>query len=151
MITDITALGRKLSDTTIQMHEAIAAAAGLSGTDHKYLYLIIDYGPITAGQLAQRARLTTGAITGIIDRLEKRKLVKRVYDKTDRRKVRIVANKTTVDEILTPLSAQLKERITHLIDTYSPEEQALIKRYLNDSITVMHKFIEDLRNHPQHD
>ncbi len=54
------------------MHEAIAKSAGLTGTDHKYLGLIIQHGEMTAGKLSKLTGLTTGAITGLIDRLEKR-------------------------------------------------------------------------------
>lgn len=144
MNNSIAALGRKLSDTTIQLHEAIAAAAGLSSTDHKYLYLVVDHGPLTAGELAEKARLTTGAATGIIDRLEKRKLVKRVFDKTDRRKVKVQANADTVAKLLTPLSAKLQQKIEKLINTYSIQEQEIIEQYLNESIITMQEFTQDI-------
>ena len=43
---------------------------GLSGTDHKCLELVIRApAPITAGQIAQQSGLSTGAVTGVIDRL----------------------------------------------------------------------------------
>jgi DNA-binding MarR family transcriptional regulator len=57
------AASRKYSDTSILMHEAISRKAGLSGTDHKYLGLLIQEGPMTAGELSQRTGLTGGAIT----------------------------------------------------------------------------------------
>ncbi|RYZ98795.1 MAG: MarR family transcriptional regulator [Sphingobacteriaceae bacterium] len=144
MINEISILGKKLSDTTLQMHEAIASTAGLSGMDHKYLYLIVENGPITAGELADKAHLTTGAVTGVIDRLEKRKLVNRVFDQADRRKVRIKANKKVLGELLTPLSDKLRQRITNLLETFNAEERTLIERYLNASITVMQEFTEEL-------
>jgi DNA-binding transcriptional ArsR family regulator len=85
-------LGKQISDTTILMHEAIAKKAGLTGTDHKYLSLLIDKGKLTAGELSTLTGLSTGAATGLIDRFEKKKLVKREFDKTDRRKVYIIPN-----------------------------------------------------------
>src|SRR5579864_1356120 len=88
----IAGLGRRFSDATIFLHEAIAQNAGLTATDHKYLGLIMQKGPVTAGQLSKLSGLTTGAITGLVDRLEKKKLVKRQFDKSDRRKIIIVAN-----------------------------------------------------------
>ena len=66
-------LGRGFSDATIFLHEAIAQKAGLSTTDHKYLGLIMQKGPITAGEFSKLTGLTTGAITGLVDRLEKKK------------------------------------------------------------------------------
>jgi DNA-binding MarR family transcriptional regulator len=68
---------KRYSDTSILVHEAIARKAGLSGTDHKYLGLLMDKGPMTAGQFSQLTGLTGGAITGLIDRLEEKKLARR--------------------------------------------------------------------------
>ena len=42
---------------------------------------------MTAGRLAERARLSPGAITALIDRLEEKKLARRVRDTDDRRRV----------------------------------------------------------------
>src|SRR6185436_16887486 len=85
-------ISRQYSDVSILMHEAIARQAGLTGTDHKYLGFILQKGEMTAGELSNATGLTTGAVTGLIDRLEKKKLVKRQFDKNDRRKVIIVPN-----------------------------------------------------------
>lgn len=55
----------------VLLHQAIADRLGLNLTDHKARGFVLDAGaPITAGQLAARTGLTTGAITGIVDRLE---------------------------------------------------------------------------------
>jgi DNA-binding MarR family transcriptional regulator len=64
---DFRASSRAYSDASILMHEAIARQAGLSGTDHKYLGLLIEKGKLTAGDLAQLSGLTTGAVTGLIE------------------------------------------------------------------------------------
>src|SRR5690606_14825256 len=93
-------LGRQFSDITIRMHEAIARDSGLAGTDHKYLGYILQNGRMTAGELSEITGLTTGAVTGLIDRFEKKKLVKRVYDKNDRRKVFIEPNIENTGKIL---------------------------------------------------
>src|SRR5689334_16397083 len=91
MSTDATTRVRKLSQqyayTSIQMHETIGRKAGFSGTDHKYLGFFLQKGAMTAGELATLTGLTTGAVTGLIDRFEKKKLVKRQFAKDDRRKV----------------------------------------------------------------
>jgi DNA-binding MarR family transcriptional regulator len=61
--------------------------AGLNRTDWRCLDILGTRGPMTAGQLAEAVRLTTGAVTGVLDRLEAAGLVRRVRDTTDRRKV----------------------------------------------------------------
>ena len=73
--------GQQYAYTLLRMHELIAKKAGFPGTDHKYLGFFLQKGSMTAGELANLSGLTTGAVTGLIDRFEKKKLVKRHYDK----------------------------------------------------------------------
>src|SRR5690606_40728441 len=73
-IRRIRKLNQAYAYTALQLHEFIGRAAGFSGTDHKYLGFLIQQGPMTAGELARLTGLTTGAVTGLIDRFEKRKL-----------------------------------------------------------------------------
>jgi DNA-binding MarR family transcriptional regulator len=61
--------------------------AGLNRTDWRCLDILGTRGPMTAGQLAEAVRLTTGAVTGVLDRLEAAGLVRRVRDTQDRRRV----------------------------------------------------------------
>ena len=136
---------RKYSDTSILMHEAISRKAGLSGTDHKYLGLLIENGPMTAGELSQRTGLTGGAITGLIDRLEKKKLAKREFDKEDRRKVFIVANEANTIKLLTPLFKELQQKTTKLLASYSDRDLEIIKKYMVEATGVMNDVLENLK------
>src|SRR2546428_12497931 len=78
---------RRKSTATVLFHTAVAERLGLSATDHKYADLIARQGPMTAGELADRTGLTTGAITGVLDRLEPAGGVRRERDPHDRRRV----------------------------------------------------------------
>ena len=62
---------REMSTETIMFHQAVADILGLHITDHKCLDFIYRFGAMPAGRLADLTGLTTGAVTGIIDRLEK--------------------------------------------------------------------------------
>jgi DNA-binding MarR family transcriptional regulator len=128
---------RKYSDAGILMHEAISRKAGLSGTDHKYLGLIIEEGPFTSGELSQLTGLSTAGITVLIDRLEKKKLVKREYDKNDRRKVIIVGNAENAKKLLSPLFKELQQKTTELLKTYSASELQVIERYFLQASELM--------------
>ena len=65
-------LGRDLSTRTVFFHEAAAGRLGLGITDYKCMdFIQRATEPLTAGQLAEVTGLTTGAITGVIDRLER--------------------------------------------------------------------------------
>lgn len=78
---------RRLTRATLLLQQVIAEDMGLHVTDAECLDFLMEMGPSTAGALARATRLTTGAITSVIDRLEKAGLVKRGPDPRDRRKV----------------------------------------------------------------
>jgi DNA-binding MarR family transcriptional regulator len=65
----------------------MAELAGLNRTDWRCLDILSTRGAMTAGQLAEAARLTTGAVTGVLDHLEGVGLVRRVRDTADRRRI----------------------------------------------------------------
>src|SRR5215472_7838801 len=82
-------LGRNASTRTVFLHQAIAQQVGLNATDTKAIDLILR-GPsdgVTAGWLSEQTGLTTGAVTHILDRLERREFIERVRDTEDRRRV----------------------------------------------------------------
>lgn len=145
-IQTISELGRLFSDATILMHEAIARKAGLTGTDHKYLGILIQKGAITAGEFAQLTGLTTGAVTGLVDRLEKKNLAKRQFDKDDRRKIMIVPETENAMQLLGGTFAMLQSKIVGLISSFSDEEKAVIEKYLRSTIMVMNEMTNDLNN-----
>jgi DNA-binding MarR family transcriptional regulator len=66
---------------------AVAELAGLNRTAWRCLDILGTRGPMTAGQLAQAAHLTTGAVTAIVDQLEAEGLARRDRDRDDRRRV----------------------------------------------------------------
>ncbi|RAJ93029.1 hypothetical protein LX87_04541 [Larkinella arboricola] len=70
VIKRIRKLNQQHSYTSIQMHEVISRKLCISGNGHKYLRFLIEKGPMTAGELANLTGLTTGAVRGLIDRLE---------------------------------------------------------------------------------
>ncbi|TPD69792.1 MarR family winged helix-turn-helix transcriptional regulator [Flavobacterium microcysteis] len=128
---------RQYSDASIFMHEAIARKAGLAGSDHKYLGLILQHKELTAGELSKSTGLTSGAVTGLIDRLEKKKLLKRKFTKDDRRKVIIVPNEENAMKLLQPLFVELQQKTTALIASFSPSEMEAIKRYFSEATVIM--------------
>lgn len=78
---------RRFTRSSLILQHVIAQDIGLNVTDAECLDFLQEMGPSTAGALAKAARLTTGAITNVIDRLEKAGFVKRSPDPNDRRKV----------------------------------------------------------------
>jgi DNA-binding MarR family transcriptional regulator len=141
----IAELGRKFSDATIFLHEAIARKAGLSGADRKYLGLLIQHGPMTAGELSKQTGLTTGAVTGLVDRLEKKKLARRQFDRNDRRKIIIVPNIQNATKLFGPSQSLLRSKITNMISTFSDNEISVLEKYLRLTIEVMNEVTTKLK------
>lgn len=137
---------RQYSDASIFMHEAIARKAGLTGSDHKYLGLILQHKELTAGDLSKLTGLTTGAVTGLIDRLEKKKLLKRQFTKDDRRKVIIVPNEENTMKLLQPLFLELQQKTSDLIATFSSTEIQAIERYFTEATAIMKQTTNNINN-----
>lgn len=150
MDTDTIRRIRKLSQqhsyTSIQMHESIGQKAGLSGTDHKYLGFLLQQGAMTAGELAALTGLTTGAITGLIDRFEKKKLVKRQFAAADRRKVIIEPNTKKIMALLEPLYATYRKETEKLIASFSDKDIKIIESYFLKSLDIMNETTRHLNN-----
>ncbi|GLZ34314.1 MarR family transcriptional regulator [Lentzea sp. NBRC 105346] len=120
---------RELSALTVMFHNRVAEQMGLSTTDEKCLDLAMRAdGPVTAGRIAELSGLSTGAVTGVIDRLERGGFVRRVRDPHDRRKV------------LVEIVPQDLEKYAHLFDEagksmvevlghFTPEEREVLERY----------------------
>ncbi len=100
------AVGKDFASAILMFHTALAERLGLNATDHKALDLIARHGPLTAGRLAETTGLTTGAVTGIVDRLERAGFAVRERDTVDRLVVRIVAvpeRRAEIEALVVPM------------------------------------------------
>jgi DNA-binding MarR family transcriptional regulator len=87
LVYDLMMAVRRLTRSSLMLQYAVAEKMKLNATDAECIDFLMEIGPSTAGDLARVTRLTTGAITNVIDRLEKAGFVKRESDPKDRRKV----------------------------------------------------------------
>jgi DNA-binding MarR family transcriptional regulator len=117
---------RQLSTATILFHQAVADRLGMNVTDHKCADILLHSGPIPAGELARRTGLTTGAITGVIDRLEKAGFARRARDPGDRRRVIIEPLVEHIEEVIGPLFVSMAQASAELCARYSTDELAVI-------------------------
>lgn len=123
-------LGRDFIAAVVVFHELVGRCLGLSATDRKCLDLL-SRGPVTAGEIAAFTGLTTGAVTGIIDRLVKAGYAERVSDPQDRRRV-LVARKANsrLDELLPIIFGPLGKDMAGVTSKYSPRELEAIADFL---------------------
>lgn len=99
LIAEITGpLARRHSTATVLFHHAIAEVLGLGPTDHKCLDLLVERGTVTGSELAALTGLTTGAVTGVVARLERAGYLRREPDPQDGRR-----------QLLHPVPARMAE------------------------------------------
>jgi len=131
-------LHRELATAVVSFHEAVARAVGMTAAERKCAGLLAQRGRMTPGELAQETGLTTGAITGIVDRLAKAGFAARVAHPTDRRSVIVEArNAELLMAMMGPVFASLSARMDKLDARYSEAERALILRHLADTIAIL--------------
>ena len=115
--------------------QAVGERVGMHQTDIETMDLLNTLGPMTAGELAARAGLTSGATTRLIDRLERAGYVRRRHDPADRRRViveSVAENLGEIGELFRPLA----EGMMQLWSTYSDEELDVIIDFVRRSNAV---------------
>lgn len=136
----------EMSTETILFHQAVADIVGLHITDHKCMHFLHSHGAMPAGRLAELTGLTTGAVTGIIDRLEKAGYVRRTNDQKDRRRtiVEPVRNKK-LERKLETIFVPRHERMRKLLSSYSDSELAFLLDAMTKSIELTREESKKIR------
>ena len=131
-------LHRDLSTAVITFHEAVSRRLGMTAAERKTLGILGEMGVATPGQLAAATGLTTGAITGIVDRLEKAGYAKRVPNPDDRRSILIHARQQDkARALVAPIFGSLSLAMADLSARYTPEQLELIHGYLAETTEVL--------------
>ncbi|MGH9977195.1 MAG: MarR family winged helix-turn-helix transcriptional regulator [Nitrososphaeraceae archaeon] len=138
---------KEMSTETIMFHEAVADVLGLHITDHKCLDYIHRFGAMPAGKLAELTGLTTGAVTGIIDRLEKAGYARRANDPKDRRRTIVEPTRNKkLDRKIESIFMPLHERIYALLSSCSDSELAFLLDVFTELIKQTHNESKKLRD-----
>lgn len=125
-------LGRELSNAVIFFHEAVAAHLGISAAEWKCIGLLEQNGPLPASRLAELSGFSTGAITGIVDRLERAGHVRRQAHPTDRRSVIVMPlDARGVRKIVEPVFQSLMKGMAELASRFSAEELSAIAVFMS--------------------
>jgi DNA-binding MarR family transcriptional regulator len=146
LVAELADLMRQISTATILFHQAVADRLALNVTDHKCAGILAESGPITAGELATRTGLTTGAITGVIDRLEKAGFVRRARDAGDRRRVIVEPDLKQIKRKIDPLFESMGREAALLYSGYSVRELALLRDFAVRSLQIAGQETRKLRD-----
>jgi len=149
----VDAVVRALRQVNIQgslFGQTVAIRLGLSESDIEALTMLIDSGTATAGWLAERMGLTTGAVTRVVDHLEQAGYVRRVADPADRRRVivEVVPDRMVdVEALLDRVGRASSPEMAH----YTDEQLTLIGDFLARMAEVTREEAEKLREWPEAD
>ncbi|MEV8016416.1 MarR family transcriptional regulator [Streptomyces sp. NPDC086554] len=143
-VQDVLGAMDDLVTTSVIGQQEFARNLGLSVTDLACFSYILQAGdsPVTAGDLAGRAHVTTGAVTGIINRLERGGFVTRQPDPADRRRVRVTALPAAAERVRSvygPYYALLEE----LFADYTPEEIAVLSDWCTRASALARTYVDD--------
>ncbi|WP_339324205.1 MarR family transcriptional regulator [Paenibacillus sp. FSL W8-0194] len=135
---------RDNSTATILFHEAIAAKLGLNSTDHKCLDVILKNQPLTAGQLSALTGLTTGAVTGVLNRLEQAGYVSRVQDPQDKRRVVICIDQEKAAKDIVPLFETFGKDLDQMLSRYDDAELENILDFIRQCNFLLKDFTKKM-------
>ena len=135
---------RIVSSQGAMFAKMVADQAGISSADMDCIDFVNVEGRMTAGRLAELTGLTTGAITGVVDRLEKVGLVRRERDETDRRKVFIAPVPDRMMEMGRPYEL-VKRAMQKQSEAYTDAELKFLIRYGTESYQSMLEATTELR------
>ncbi len=128
-LTRIMEAGRSMSDAAVLFHGALAERLGLSGSHWKTLGLLERYGALTSGALSERTGLAPASISGIVDKLEARGLVRRTADPEDRRRTRVELDPAGLGEMRGHFEG-LMRRLGALHERYETRELLILAEYM---------------------
>lgn len=140
-LQDIAVACDEISQQIVRKSQAIADKLRLSPSDFSCLSLLFRGGPMTAGQLAKMTSLTTGAITGVVDRLEDAGLAKRQHDKLDRRRIIVVPTKRAIKELQSFNKKSAKD-FAECLSNYSSAELTVILAFLRTTTEALRQETE---------
>lgn len=146
LIEELRWAARHHSRATILFHQAVADRLGLHATDHKCLDLLSEHGPMSAGELAEATGLTSGAITGVADRLERAGFLRREIDPQDRRRIVLRVNTECTESQIKPLFQDIMQRWTEQCAQYSNRQLGLILAFMRQTIDLVNAATVRLRD-----
>lgn len=135
IVSDLDWRLRTFTTSAVLAANSIAQKVGMGANDLKCAEILIRMGPLNAGKLGELAGLTTGAITGIVDRLEQAGWAKRGPDPNDRRKV-IIYPGPQDSARMEGLYNDYMDSLRKLLASYSDAELMLLTEFINKLIQL---------------
>jgi DNA-binding MarR family transcriptional regulator len=145
LIEELGDVFRRAQNRTQVVDELAAERLGINLTDLRCLDIVQRLGGVTAGRLATESGLTTGAVTSVVDRLERAGYARRIHDETDRRRVRIELT-PKAERAAAEIYGPVHEHWVALLDSYTADELRLVLDMMNRGEKIGWHHVEALRS-----
>ena len=134
---------RRHSTAVVLFHHAVAERLGLGPTDHKCLDLLRDRGAMTGSELAAITGLTSGAITGVVARLERAGYLRRELDPHDGRKqiLHLALERAYIQDVINPLRAD----VAAVLENFNTHQLTAIAEFLARTTDLVYRHAALLR------
>lgn len=137
-IQAILAALRAIDGDMDRLDEAAAERLGISRNDFRCLDILSRGEALTPGQLATETGLTTGAVTALLDRLEKAGYARRERYRIDRRKILVRPSRRATAEVW-PIFRGVAQDAARILSGFSERELATILRFLETNREAIRK------------
>jgi DNA-binding MarR family transcriptional regulator len=136
-------LARRHSTAVVLFHHVVAERMGLGPTDHKCLDLLRDRGPMAGSDLVAITGLTSGAITGVVARLERAGYLHREQDPNDGRKqiLHLALENSPIHDAIEPL----RKDVAVVLEKFDTDQLAAITEFLKRSTELIYRHAALLR------
>ena len=136
--------GQRATDA---VDDLAAELLGVNRTDSRCIDILEQHGRMTAGQLSLLSGLSTGAVTAVIDRLERAGYAQRVPDPSDRRHVLVELTELARERIWKLMGRPLREATVPVMQRYSDKELELLIEFQRLGREIQERHAEWLRTH----
>src|SRR6202158_4147061 len=136
-------MARRHSTAVVLFHHAVAERMGLGTTDHKCLDLLRERGAIAGSDLCAITGLTSGAITGVVARLERAGYLRREPDPHDGRTqiLHLALERSPIQDVIAPL----RKDVAALLENFDTHQLTAIARFLARTTDLIYRHAALLR------
>jgi len=130
LLSEVRIAVRSFTSAEAALDDAAVDALGINRSDGRCLEILDQSGPLTAGELARRADLSTAAITALVDRMERAGYLTRVRDTVDRRRV-LIAGTQRAEHECAAIWGPIKDEGVGFLNGFSDDELRLVTRFMD--------------------
>jgi DNA-binding MarR family transcriptional regulator len=145
LLSEVRIALRSFTNAEAVLDDAAVDVLGINRSDGRCLDILDQSGPLTAGELARRADLSTAAITALVDRMERAGYVTRVRDTVDRRRV-LIADTQRAESRCAAIWGPINEEGAGFLDGFTDDELRLVTRFMEGAREFLLGHLERIKS-----